>query len=85
MMVKLKNIFGTYLCRQSALVMELRSIFLFLIWVSMGLFDFLDLLELFLWFGSSSKTFGGPTYIDERFFKVQLYLVSLKLCRGGGG
>ena len=63
--VRFKNIFGTHLCRQSILVLEVQPYLLFLIrrnlWPSL---IFLGLSGLFLLLGSGFKTFWRPTYID---------------------
>ena len=47
--------------------LKYSPIFLFLIWPNLGTFwHFLDPSGLFLGLGSGSKTFLGPTYIDDQ-------------------
>ena len=62
---RFKDIFGTYLCCQSTLVLEVQPyLFVFNSARFGAFFHFLGLLWLFLGLGSGSKTFFGPTYID---------------------
>ena len=63
--VRFKNIFGTYLCSQSTLVLEVHSYLFAFTSAKLGTFlPFLGFGGLFLGLRSSSKTFLGPTYID---------------------
>ena len=63
--VRFKNIFGTYLCRKSTLVLEIQSYLFVYNLVEFGaFFTFLGLPRLFLWLRSSSTKFLRPTYIN---------------------
>ena len=62
--VRFKNIFGTYLCSQSTLVLEVQPyLFAFTLAKFWPFLPFLGLCGLFLGLRSGSKTFLGPTYI----------------------
>ena len=68
--VRFKNIFGTYLCRQSTLVLESQPhLFIFNL-VKFGAFFelFLGLSGLFFGLGSDSKNLLLPTYIDNQLW-----------------
>ena len=70
-----KNIFGTYLCRQSTLVYEVQSFLFVLILQIWGLFcTFWVLRGYFLGLGSGSKTFLGLcTTICSTALKVKIF------------
>ena len=66
--VRFKNIFGTYLCRQSTLVLESQPhLFIFNLVIFGAFFTFLGLSRLFLGWRSGSKTFLEPTNVDYQF------------------
>ena len=63
--VRFKNIFGTYLCSESTLVLEVQPYLFAFTSPKFGAFlPFLGLWGLCLGLRSGSKTFLGPTYID---------------------
>ena len=66
--VRIQNIWRTYLCSQSTFILEVEA-YLFLSWPNLGpLFDFLGLSGLFLGLWSGSRTFLGPTYVDNQLW-----------------
>ena len=91
--IRFKNIFGTYLCSQSTLVLEVQPyIFaftsakfggIFALFGPLGFFfcSFLDPLGLFLESGSGSKTFLEPTYVVNQLWFWKYSLIFLFLIR----
>ena len=79
--VRFKNILRTYQCRQSTLVLEVQPYLFVYISANFGaFFHFLGLSGLFFGLRSGSKTYLGPTYVDNqlRFWKygpIFLFLI----------
>ena len=80
--VRFKNIFGTYLCSQSTLVLEVQPyLFAFTSAKFWAFLPFLDLWGLFLGLRSGSKTFLGPTYVDSQLWFLKYSPIFLFLIR----
>ena len=85
--VRFKNIFGTYLCKQSSLVLEIQPYLLFLIRPSLGPFlHFLGLWGYFWGWGQVQQLFWDLlTYTNNFYFGIIALFCFFETFSGGGG